>query len=201
MNTNYVKVPNCIIEKSEWNNENFTVALYLCSLQDQDNGFGIKVKQSKIAEMCGGIKVQSVQNAIDALEEAWLIDCSKKTNQGDSLYTYNYYFFCLLNDDSTDCTKIPIQAIQSIINIRHLDEYNINNRLKSNLIHLYAFCVMLAGNNSKLNISYDDISEATDLTRGRVIEWLEILCIMGLLHKENNNSKSKERTENVYYIK
>ena len=92
------------------------------------------------------------------------------------------------------------QKQKSLEYLLHLDNYNINNRLKSNLLHLYAFCVMLAGNNSKLNISYDDISEATDLTRGRVIEWLEILCIMGLLRKENNNSKSKERTENVYYI-
>ena len=59
---------------------------------------------------------------------------------------------------------------------------------------------MLAGNDSKLNISYDDISDDMDVTRGRVIEWLEILCVMGLLRKENNNSKSKERAEDVYYI-
>lgn len=195
MKINYIRVPNCIIENSEWNNDNFTVALYLYSLQDKDNGYDIKVKQSKIAEMCGGIKVQSVQNAFDALDEAWLIDYSKKTNKDDSLYTY--YLVC---EPDEDCPKIPIKAVQSIILTQHLDNYNINNRLKSNLLHLYAFCVMLAGNNSKLNISYDDISEATDLTRGRVIEWLEILCIMGLLRKGNNNSKSKERTENVYYI-
>lgn len=200
MNTDYIRVPNTIITNTALKDASFTVALYLYSLQDKDNGYGIKVKQSTIAEMCGGIKAQSVQNAIDTLVEELIIDCSQKKNKDDSLYTYNYYFFCPITDDRTDCTKISIQAVQSIILTRHLDNYIINNRLKSNLLHLYAFCVMLAGNNSKLNISYDDISDAMNVTRGRVIEWLEILCVMGLLRKEINNSKSQKRAENVYYI-
>ena len=195
MNTDYIRVPEAIVENTALKDASFTVALYLCSLQD--NGYGIRVKQSTIAEMCGGIKVQSVQNAIDTLVEASIIDCSKKKNKDDSLYTYHYHLICLPDED---CPKIQIKAVKSIIHTQHLDNYNINNCLKSNLLHLYAFCVMLAGNNSKLNISYDDISDDMDVTRGRVIEWLEILCVMGLLRKENNNSKSKERAEDVYYI-
>ena len=44
MNTDYIRVPNTIITNTDLKDASFTVALYLYSLQDKDNGYGIKVK-------------------------------------------------------------------------------------------------------------------------------------------------------------
>ena len=191
MNSNYIRVPNDIIKNNKLKGAAFTVALYLYDLRNVKRKNTFKVRQSKIAERCGGIKVRSVQLACDTLVAEGIIERDKTIRANRTYGTYTY----TITKQTGSYTYISTQAISRILTA------NLSNRLKATVLRLYALFAMYRENYTNTFFkSYKGISVALCVSEKRAVDVVDILCKLGLLRKCLRKTQKGDYTPNRYFV-
>ena len=187
--TQYIPIPNFLIENSNLSDSAFAVGLYLYSQhhsygRNTDDASIVKVKQETIASFCG-ISVDTVQRACHALIAEGIIIGRTRECHDHKLGTYTYELHKF--DQACDSyTYIYMRAL---------------TRLTAKEMHLYAlFAKFKANYTNEFFHSLKDVSLALKASKAKVIALIKKLIEIGLVRKQLRKTNKHDYTENKYFV-